>query len=424
MSSCTAIRLANYGGGKIWVSNMLNFDSTKSRFTSFMHTSKVSSSEVHAINLHRIFYAVVIAVPVELLHLIYFGLLVPEGPIETAWRGGILVAHTFLLVLFVVCGVAAHYLTQRDSVGEIGNLLPSVLVATVLAAGVMIAVIDQQVTTNITPFLIVCTIAGLVFLLRPTVSLTLYLAAYGAFYIAMGYAQANEAVLATSRVNGATIVGVGFCLSMILWQAAVRNIELAHQIEEQNRMLEEQNKQLEYLASHDHLTGLYNRSEFCLLTDRETARMRRLGYDSSIVMTDIDEFKTINDQYGHPVGDVVLQQFSEILVSQVREIDVVARWGGEEFIMLLPSTPLDEAVLVAERIRGAVERAVFVAGGAEIHITSSFGVTALSDIQSEAFCGHYEVVDRALYRAKELGHNRVEVSRPLSITQVGQDVVD
>lgn len=424
MSSCMAMRLANYGGGKIWVSDMLNFDSTKNRFADFMRASQNSANEIHAINLHRAFYAAMIAVPVELLHLIYFGLLVPDGPIEAAWRAGILIAHTFILVLFLACGAASHFLSQREEVSELGNLVPSVLVAAVLAAGVMIVVIDQQVTTNITPFLIVCTIAGLVFLLRPAVSLALYFAAYGAFYVAMGYAQTNTAILATNRVNGATIVAMGICLSMILWQAAIRNIELAHQIEKQNRVLEEQNKQLEYLASHDHLTGLYNRSEFCLLTEREAARMRRIGYDSSIIMTDIDEFKTINDQYGHPVGDVVLQQFSEILVSQVREIDVVARWGGEEFIMLLPSTPFDEAVLVAERIRGAVERAVFVAGGAEIHITSSFGVTALSDIQSEAFCGHYEVVDRALYRAKELGRNRVEVSQPLSITQVGQDVVD
>lgn len=424
MSSCMAMRLANCGGDKIWVSDMLNFDSTKNRFTDFMRASQISSAEVQAINLHRTFYAAMIAVPVELLHLLYFSLLVPEEPIEAAWRFGILIAHTFLLALFLVCGTAAYLLKKRDVVNEIGNLVPSVLVAAVLAAGVMIVVIDQQVTTNITPFLIVCTIAGLVFLLRPAVSLALYFAAYGAFYVAMGYAQTNTAILATNRVNAATIVAMGICLSMILWQAAIRNIELTHQIEEQNRVLEEQNKQLEYLASHDHLTGLYNRSEFCLLTDRETARMRRIGYDSSIVMTDVDDFKTINDQYGHPVGDIVLQQFSEILVSQVREIDVVARWGGEEFIMLLPSTPLDEAVLVAERIRSAVERAVFVAGGAEIHITSSFGVTALNDIQGEVFCGHYEVVDRALYRAKELGRNRVEVSQPLSVAQIGQDVVD
>ncbi len=153
----------------------------------------------------------------------------------------------------------------------------------------------------------------------------------------------------------------------------------------------------------DHLTGLLNRRNFEQKLELEMARARRNGEPLSLILLDIDHFKKINDTYGHDIGDTIITSIAAILSNHSRPSDAVARWGGEEFTMLLPNTCQSDAELSAERIRSEIENSSFTKG---INTTLSAGVAQWLQIEGKQIL--FKRVDRALYRAKDLGRNRVE----------------
>jgi len=169
------------------------------------------------------------------------------------------------------------------------------------------------------------------------------------------------------------------------------------------------NAELARQAMSDGLTGLYNTVAIVERCKQEVARARRYGRPVSCVLIDIDGFKAVNDTHGHSAGNVVLGEFARLLRSSVRASDIVGRYGGEEFLLVLPETGLGGAVAAAERLRRAVEETVFRAGTEEIRLTISVGVASLPARHAP---GGEEgellaIVDRAVYRAKALGRNRV-----------------
>lgn len=172
--------------------------------------------------------------------------------------------------------------------------------------------------------------------------------------------------------------------------------------------LRRQKEAAEQLARTDELTGLANRRAFFDAASHEIQRAVRYAAPLALVLTDLDYFKSINDNYGHHVGDAVLRDFAQILTASIREVDLAGRWGGEEFVVLMADTTLEEAVQVAERMRLAVAGTQVQVEGRSFGYTASFGVTAFSaDVRTlEALLSR---ADAALYRAKENGRNRVEV---------------
>lgn len=179
--------------------------------------------------------------------------------------------------------------------------------------------------------------------------------------------------------------------------------------EEANNML-----QLQSLSRTDALTGLFNRGHWQSLFEQEFARCRRYGGTSSVILLDIDHFKSVNDTYGHPVGDTVIQLVSESIKQTFRETDLCGRYGGEEFAILLPNTDINDATMVAERLRKKVAESSFeydVDGKqGELTITISLGVDAFSTdyVSSQQWL---EEVDKLLYQAKEGGRNKVQGKR-------------
>lgn len=167
--------------------------------------------------------------------------------------------------------------------------------------------------------------------------------------------------------------------------------------------LKEKSNLLEYQASHDSLTGLFNRNKFKDLFGKEIRRGFRYQNDLTLVLFDLDNFKEINDNYGHQVGDEVLKALSHIVLENVREHDVVVRWGGEEFIILLPETSLEGASTVAEKIRSSLEESKLTSK--QLNITSSFGVCRL--IENDTEDSFLARADEALYKAKNSGRNKV-----------------
>ncbi|MFD2165630.1 diguanylate cyclase [Thalassotalea euphylliae] len=165
----------------------------------------------------------------------------------------------------------------------------------------------------------------------------------------------------------------------------------------------------EQLAVLDHLTGLNNRRYFEEQSIKEFNRAQRHNSPLSIISIDIDNFKNINDTYGHPVGDQVLIELSKNLKTIVRDHDIVARMGGEEFSILLPNTFLNEAKVIAERIRvHQLNQGITGCWGQEIFITLSLGVAQRTN-EHTRFEDMFSIVDKALYQAKNEGRNRIKV---------------
>jgi diguanylate cyclase (GGDEF)-like protein len=167
---------------------------------------------------------------------------------------------------------------------------------------------------------------------------------------------------------------------------------------------------VERQALIDGLTGLANRRQCEETLEDELARVERFGGSLAVVVADLDWFKDVNDRHGHPAGDTVLREFAVLLEETVRDVDLAGRWGGEEFVLVLPGTDLMGGAQLAERIRAALaRRTVLAVDGSPIPVTASFGVAATPPAKtaSELFAA----ADAAMYQAKRAGKNRVETTR-------------
>lgn len=194
-------------------------------------------------------------------------------------------------------------------------------------------------------------------------------------------------------------------------QLEQRVVERTDELARLNRHLQEEiakrdrlEAELRRLASHDSLTGLFNRRRFDQEFDREMSRCRRNHSPMAMILLDIDHFKAINDRYGHQLGDEVLRQIADILSKRGRSTDVIARWGGEEFVFLAVGSGSKNAVTVAESLRQTIETTDFGDVG---RVTCSAGVASFS--AGDTLHSLFARADRALYRAKENDRNRVEL---------------
>jgi diguanylate cyclase (GGDEF)-like protein len=173
--------------------------------------------------------------------------------------------------------------------------------------------------------------------------------------------------------------------------------------------LKRSNELLKELSNTDPLTRLYNRRYLMENLDREFQRSMRKKENLSLVLLDIDHFKSINDAYGHQQGDVVLAAVAEVAQTGLRRYDIAARYGGEEFILVLPETPLSEGMAVAERLRQAVQEMGFPPPMDNLTVTVSLGVSTYPTEQIDCVDSLIRQADEALYRAKQSGRNRVEM---------------
>ncbi len=192
---------------------------------------------------------------------------------------------------------------------------------------------------------------------------------------------------------------------------------LRRHLAESNHELRKAMRRIEEIAIRDDLTGAYNRRFITTVVEREAERARRTETPFSICMLDVDHFKQVNDQYGHPIGDSVLCEVVERINGSIRETDqighasdlnMVGRFGGEEFFLVLPVTPLEGARICAERVRDAMRSKAFETGSGEMSVTISGGIAEYQ--VGEDVEALIKRVDLALYKAKENGRDRIEAA--------------
>lgn len=183
---------------------------------------------------------------------------------------------------------------------------------------------------------------------------------------------------------------------------------LQKELHTKNRALSEANKQLQALATTDPLTQLPNHGALIAALERELARAYRYRRPCTLCFIDLDHFKAINDGYGHRVGDTILCDFASLVRAHIREIDTLGRWGGEEFLAILPETSTDEAQVIAERVRTAVAGHAFTMGGG-MRLTCSIGIATFPGDANDRD-GLIAGADQAMYAAKRLGRNQVRVA--------------
>ncbi|MDA1062274.1 MAG: GGDEF domain-containing protein [Chloroflexi bacterium] len=232
---------------------------------------------------------------------------------------------------------------------------------------------------------------------------------------------------AWSNLSPLGVIGYGWAVAMVILATGLGgqillNARIAlsreRRLVETAAALREATAQLELMAATDALTGLPNRRSFSDGLNAEFRRSRRYSRPLAVLMLDLDNFKEMNDTYGHPFGDFLLAEVADTLGRNVRDSDLVARYGGEEFVVMLPETTSDEAVAVAEKLRRAIADREFAQGDLRVQLRVSAGVAGFEGQGLEAPAELVTHADRALYVAKRTGRDRVVDAREIGAKEL------
>jgi diguanylate cyclase (GGDEF)-like protein len=282
-------------------------------------------------------------------------------------------------------------------------LIQTLFLAGILMGGVAFGLSEQpSPSANSTYFLAVFTIAAFI-IMPPTVSAVVFLATNITFMALLPQFQPLQEAITTLNINTWSATAVAWAINQMVSRKEVVSFINEKIIYEKNIELEKKNLELNELTMRDSLTDLLNHKNSLRRLKEEVDRSKRINYPLSVAMIDLDNFKLVNDTYGHQTGDEVLIQVSQILSESCRSTDVVGRYGGEEFIIIMPDTNDRDAALLLTRIQKRVEETSFKDG---VHITLSCGI---SELNGESVHGILKSSDIMLYEAKKKGKNRVEV---------------
>jgi len=232
----------------------------------------------------------------------------------------------------------------------------------------------------------------------------------------------NDVLIDLVYLDTRRIVPYGFVAILIAMAISMANrftrmySSLEFEVAQRTNELIEANEHLARAARVDHLTGLLNRRGFTEEAEAEIRRVFRSGKNFSLILADVDNFKLFNDRHGHVCGDHVLKRIAAILTERSRDVDRVARWGGEEFMILLPETGAEGAGVLAEKLREAVAENRFELGDLRLNITMTFGIAELRRGESLETC--IARADTALYHGKERGRNKVMIGKHKGLTLV------
>jgi diguanylate cyclase (GGDEF)-like protein len=387
--------------------NGIPIPALRANVSALMSDYRLVQAEATMETLRRVILLALFTVPMHFGLALWFGYFL--GPLPhpelQPWAHALYQAHTITGVIVLALALSAHWVRRsKPRASGFATLVQVLVCVTYLVLGIMVSVEDIRAGNGLgmTVFVLIFIVVASQFLMRPFMSITIYLGALVAFLLVLDTSALPRNLIYGIYVDAIAALLMGILVSVTVWHQYARTVLI-------RRELSDKNTQLEFLASYDALTGLLNRREFIRLAQMELDRAARYSTNTGVVILDLDRFKDVNDKYGHPAGDAVLQRAAKILTDGVRVSDLVGRLGGEEFIILMPQTGQDGAVALAEKLRQRLSTESVEVHGPAVTITASFGVSTLSSNQTARFEELYLAADRALYRAKELGRNRVEI---------------
>ncbi len=240
-----------------------------------------------------------------------------------------------------------------------------------------------------------------------------------------GFLSTQDAIICGVAITifGVVLIGASFSIARLTRMFFLRKFELDEALIQTRASHQREMKMSEKLAEQarrDALTGAYNRRHLTEQLDYQINLYLRTQQPFSVISIDIDHFKLINDQHGHDVGDVVLKDTSNVMSLTLRDIDIFGRWGGEEFLCILPNTEIEDAKICAERLRTSLKTAKFDGNPEHLKVTASFGVTSVQN--GDSVKNMIKRADLALYQAKANGRDQVcnFGTIPLELTEYGE----
>jgi diguanylate cyclase (GGDEF)-like protein len=259
----------------------------------------------------------------------------------------------------------------------------------------------QQTLPGVAPLFLTAVLAIIAILYLDAQTGSLVFAFAGSLFI-LWYpsVQLDATVVFVTRVTMSVIVFLTWLLNRLIYRMKGQAFQLESALKEKDRVLDEMNQR-------DPLTGLDNHTSSFRKLYEEAAKAKRIGYPISLILCDIDDFKTINDTFGHQAGDHVLLRISQTIRATLRTTDIVGRYGGEEFILILPDTDANEARVLSERLRLAMAKTTY---DVDVHVTMSGGVSQYD--AGQTIDEWVRTTDRRLYEAKHEGKDRFESGLP------------
>ncbi|MDD2621397.1 MAG: GGDEF domain-containing protein [Syntrophomonadaceae bacterium] len=258
-----------------------------------------------------------------------------------------------------------------------------------------IGVVAQNEFVSINPYVIAVFAIAAIMINPPIENMVMLIFVYAAFFYALPYYQANNDVVVVLRINAFIMNVLAWVLSRFVFRMKVVQFL-------DKKIIEAKNSELIDMTNRDAMTFLFNHNNCYLKLGEEIERAKRIGYPMCVIFMDIDDFKQINDLHGHQAGDEVIIEIARILKDTCRSTDILCRYGGEEFAIIIPDTSLKDATSLAERIRININNTKFFNGA---HVTVSGGI---SEFTGESVEELIRKADLQLYKAKCNGKNRFE----------------
>lgn len=355
--------------------------------------------ETAQLNIRRFRLMSFFTVPILLVFALIVGLREVATPDEVRWRAGIVLFDLSMAAMYLLVNLAM-------AIVKSGKTLPwiqGVAATAVLFFNVMLTIVGQLVSPNLTVMMIGLVSFGTIILFRPRTTALVLIPNYLAFHFLLPLTQASETLLFSNRVNGLILFILAMFLSYLFWITKIQAVKQLALIRDQRSQLENANRRLYELATTDRLTGLFNRGHMEELLSNKYAHLAQTDKQVVLLLLDIDNFKVVNDQLGHPAGDRLLQEIAQLLKRHADESTLLSRWGGDEFMIALLKSSEAKALAFASAILPEVKAIVVASEGRTVPVSASFGVAVVKD----RFDVAYQQVDRNLYHAKLQGKGRV-----------------
>jgi diguanylate cyclase len=357
--------------------------------------------ETTQLNIKRFRLMSFVTIPVLIVFALAVGLRAVETPTEERWRMGIVLFDSAMAAMYLLMNIAMVMVKN----GKIQQWIQVIGGIMILFMNVMLTIVGQLISPNLTVLMVGLVAFGAIILFRPQTVLFVLVPNFLAFYFLLPLTQSSQTLVFSNRINGFILFLLAGFLSYLFWITKIQAVKQLNLIREQRSQLEVANKRLYELATTDRLTGLINRGHMEELLSNKYSHLANTEKAVVLILLDIDNFKIVNDQLGHPTGDKLLQDIARLLERHADEQMLLSRWGGDEFMIALLKSNEEKALQMANAMLAEVLEIVACSDSKSVPVSASFGIAIVKD----RFDLAYQQVDRSLYQAKLQGKGRIVV---------------